>query len=187
VQRWRSAGKRGTDDGGRNARGIGGCSLRVVGKSVGIISSALSPTPSPSVSRVSDGSSGKISAFSPTPSPSLSYVSDGSFGRKSSLSPAPSPSLSLILVGAAVVGASLGFGEGSAVGEALGSELESTDGVAVGAAGFIVGEGVGLTVGDVVLLYVGLFDSMALGASVSALLPPNALRASSLVSPRYSR
>ena len=93
----------------------------------------------------------------------------------------------MILVGAAVVGASLGFGEGSAVGEALGSELESTDGVAVGAAGFIVGEGVGLTVGDVVLLYVGLFDSMALGASVSALLPPNALRASSLVSPRYSR
>ena len=52
--------------------------------------SALSPTPSSSVSRVSESSFGAQSALSPMPSPSLSVVSLALFGKASALSPTPS-------------------------------------------------------------------------------------------------
>ena len=56
--------------------------------------SALLPVPSPSLSRVSLGSSGKASVLSPTPSPSVSADSLASSGKASALSPMPSPSVS---------------------------------------------------------------------------------------------
>ena len=56
--------------------------------------SELSPMPSPSVSMVSPGSSGKSSALSPRPSPSVSYCSLLSSGKASSAFLTPSLSRS---------------------------------------------------------------------------------------------
>ena len=61
--------------------------------------SALSPTPSPSLSLVSLVSSWKASAPSSVPSPSLSDDSEALFGDKSIISGVPSASLSVVISG----------------------------------------------------------------------------------------